>query len=285
MIKRAENKLRRAKLEVLKPYAHNYDIEHTVDYARPGNTPPERAFHLLSCGFDAAGTVLELAFPSLDKRARKLGSKWARESLPFNGAHAGRFMASVVPLLFARMDGFLGAPGEEEIEPIRDPEVHLSMKRLTEDFYRRTLRQQAAGGPFKQYEQECLAEFDVLDTGQPRQPVAEGKEAANEFSLALLREEDPRQDPELVRIQREYARDYFIHMGISACMLASMFASDAQKLHPKVLPFLDPNLTEYRANALAAWVEAARPYREYLLIEAQSAGASQKQQWASTSTG
>jgi hypothetical protein len=285
--KKEQTRYLRAKQESLKAYAHNFDIDAYVDYGGPGNGPRERAYHLIGCGYDAAARVVPSAFPSLDRRTRRVGEKWAREALPWNGAHAGLFMANAVPSLYAQMDGYLGAPGEDEIEPVRDPELHLSMRRAVEDFYPRSIRHQSAGGAAGPFIEQCLAEFVVLKTGQPRREVAEGEKSANEFSSALLRGDDPRNDPALVKVQRDYARDYFIQYAMVACTLSSLFVRDAQKLHPKTIADVDPSdpqLTAYHEKALAAWVEAARTYREYVLIEAQDARGSQKQ-WASTGTG
>jgi hypothetical protein len=289
MSRRQERKLDREKYETLKVYALKYDIEPRFDYGRPGNSPPERAFHLLCCGYDMLLVFMGAAFPSLNRRAAKTGSKWSREAVRWNGANASGFMARVTATLFAEMRGHLGDGAEDDIEAVEEPEFHLSMRRSVEDFFPR-FRANAAASAKDQVDElveACAAEFEVMRTGKPRSEVAEGEEPANEYSLALLRGEDANRDPELVDRQRRWARDYFVYRAAQGAMQTSMFDSDVPRLQPKTILFLDPNdsgLTEYRRRALTVWLEGSRPYREYALIEFRAAGPSEGRKWASTGT-
>jgi hypothetical protein len=270
------------KRAALQAHALKYDLDPSQDYGRPGNSPAERAFHLLSCGFDMLLVVLGPdGFPSLHSRTRKRGSKWVRQRLPWQGAAGAGVMARAVPALLAAMGGRIGDDAEGGAEPVVDPQFHLALKRSVDDFFsapgKAVLQLPFTGFPDKAVLREldqCTAEFAVLESGKPREEVARGERPANRYSLALLNGEDPHTDPELVEMQRRYARDYFIYTASLAAMKAAMAAPDMQRLSRKVIPFLDPEdprISKYRARALAAWIEGSRPYREYALMEFQNA--------------
>jgi hypothetical protein len=286
MSSRQQRKLERAKRDALRSHALNYDLDPELDYCRAGNRPSERAFELLSCGFDMVVVMMDSAFPSLDRGASKTGSKWAREALLWSGVHAGGFMARASAALLARMRGRLGEDAADAVEAIPDPEFHMSLRRSVEDFYPR-IRNSAAEHNVVPLLEACEAEFDVMEKGKPREEVSEGDQPANEFSLALMRGEDPRDNPELLEEQRLYARDYFIHRAALGGVQTLLFLADVRRLFPKLIPFLDPSdprLSDYRRRALAAWVEGSRQLREYALIEYQNADRSRKPQWTQTGT-
>lgn len=284
MSKRAERKREWVKYETLKKYAFLYDIEPRFDYGRPGASPPERAFHLLCCGYDMLVVFMQLAFPSLQRRTFKTGTKWITEGLMWNGAASGGFLARATPTLLALTGGNLDGLVQDDIEPVDDPDLHHFLRRSVEDFYPLILARKAAvQGDVDPLVEACSEEFEVMKTGKPREAVAEGTEPANEYSLALLRGDDPNQNPELVEQQRRYALDYFIYQTAMGATVTSMFDTDAKRLLPKTLPFLDPTdpqHSDYRERAAAAWVEASRPYREYALLEYRNAAPSEKEKWA-----
>jgi hypothetical protein len=286
MSKRQDRKLQEGKYQALKIQALNLDLDPDGDYARPGNRPSERAFHLLSCGFDILVAVMEEAFPAVDRRAVKTGSKWARESFVLNGAPAGAFLARAAATLLAEMHGRLSEEADDDLEPVLDPEFHMSLRRSVEDFYPKLLPRKAIVKvqDVQSLLDSCQAEFEVLKTGEPRKEVTEGEEHANRYSLALMRGEDPSSDPELAREQREYARDYYIHQAVLGGVATSMYESDVRRLLPKTIPYLDPadsRMSDYRARALRAWVRGSRPYREYALMDFRNASPSAVKEEAS----
>jgi hypothetical protein len=290
MSTRQERKLEREKFEALEAYALKYDLEPRFDHGRLGNSPPERAFHLLCCGFDMLIVLMASGFPSLDRRTMKNAAKWTREALVWNGANAAGFTARVCATLFAEMRGRLGDGAEDDVDAVEEPQFHLSLRRSVEDFFPlfQARRAAAGSGQVDPLVEACEAEFEVMRTGKPRKEVADGTEPANEYSLALLHGEDPNHDPELVALQRRYARDYFIYRAARGATQTSMFDNDVARLQPKTIPFLDPNdprLSDYRARALSAWMKGSRPYREYALIEFRNAAPSERQKWASAATG
>jgi len=285
MSQRQDRKLQEAKRNALLGYALNFELEPDGDYFRAGNNPPEHAFQLLSCGLDMSLAFIDKAFPSFDRGTLKKGRKWAREAIAWSGGNSGGFMARAVPTLLARTHGRVGDDADDSVEAITDPDFHLSMRKSVEDFFPR-LRHSAAEGDIKSLVEQCDAEFAVIDKGGPREAVAEGEEPASEYSLALMRGEDPSQDGELLEAQRLYARDYFIHRAALAAAQTLMFLADVKRLWPKLIVVFDPNeprMSEYRQQALAAWVEASRPYREYALLADQRAGSSENQRRTGTS--
>lgn len=286
MSRKQRRKLEQAKQRALRIHALNFDLDPDLDYFRPGNRPPERAFQVLSMGFDMAAVMMDKAFPSLDKRTVKKGRNWALEALLVNGVHCGTFLSRAAFALLARMRGWSGEDAEDGVEVVPDPRIHLSLKASIEDFYS-LVRHSSAIYDVKPLLAACEAEFVVMETGEPREEVAEGEESANEFSAALLRGEDARNDPGLMEAQRLYARDWYIQQMALGGAQTSMWIQDGRKLSPKMIRYLDPNeprLAKYRTTALAAWVEASRPLREYALIEYRSADGSVKSQWTPTGT-
>lgn len=265
MSRRQNRRLEHQKLEALKPHAHKFDIDHEADYARLGNSPPERAFHLLACGLELLIVMMNSGFPSFKRGVRRDASKWTRQTLLWKGAQAAGYMARANATLMALMDGRL-SDDEDGVDPVTDRQFHLAMRKSVEDFYPKLGRLDAS----------WWAEFDVMRDRKPRPEVERGDEPANEYSLALLRDEDPGDDPELVRLQKRYARDYFIYRATLGGMKVALRAADAARLTPKTIPFLDPGkrrVSKYRARALAAWIEGSRPYREYASMEFMSARA------------
>jgi hypothetical protein len=286
MSKKQDRKRQEQKYQALKIQALNLDLDPGADYARPGNRPSARAFHLLSCGFDMLVTVMEDAFPGIDRRSVKTGSKWAREGFALNGAPAGAFFACAIATLLANMGGWISEDAEDDLAPVLDPEFHLSMRHSVEDFYPK-LRPRRAIVKVQDVAsllEACMAEFVVLRTGEPREEVTAGDHSANRYSLALIQGEDPSGDPELLKEQREYARDWFIHQAVLGGVLTSMFESDVRRLLPKTIPYLDPTdprSSEYRARALRAWVRGSRSYREYALMEFRNTSPSDAKEEAS----
>jgi hypothetical protein len=271
---RQDRKLARVKLQALQPHAYKFDVDALGDHARPGNKPSECAYHLLSCGFELLITMMDCAFPSFDKGVQKLARKRMREHLLFKGAETAGFLARATPTLSALMGGPLSDEGEDAAEAVVDPEYHLFLRQTVEDFYPNFKLTQ-----FTKVDRlvTCMGEFEVLEKGEPREEVAAGDEPASPYSLALLRGEDPSEDPELVEMQRRYARDYFIWRATDGAMRSVLHPADRRRFLPKTIQVLDPadpRLLEYRRHALATWIEGSRPYREYALMEFQHASAS-----------
>lgn len=257
------------KRETLKTHALKYDLDPALDYAKPGNSPPERAFQLLACGFDLMMVVMGAGFPARRRRGRRSARRWVRQNLPWAGANGAAFMACALPTLLAEMDGRLCEDGDDDAEAVVDPHHHLMLRRTVEDFYPKL-------HPDKQRQKldSCAAEFDVIREHRPREEVTSGKERPTGYSLALMRGEEPDDDPELVEAQRRYARDYFMYKASLATMASAAHVADVRRLTRKAIPSLDPGarrVSRYRSRALAAWIEGSRPYRQYASLELQSA--------------
>jgi hypothetical protein len=284
MSKRLDRRIAYLKHNALQKQALTFDLDPELDYARPENSDPERAFHLLQCGFDLLTEIAHSGFPSLKRRGRKQGSKWVRETLLWRGTETSRFLAHVTPTLLAATGGRLTDDGEDVAEAVADPDHHLMLERSVSKFFPRELwlkPPKMEGGKSRQLYppdiiDKCCAEFEVLEKRTPREEVASGEQPANEYSLALMRGEEPEDDSELAELQRRYARDYFIHRASVAAIDRALRPPDFNRLGGKLIPFLDPTnrkLSKYRARALGAWVEGTKSYRKYALIEFQNAPA------------
>jgi hypothetical protein len=120
--------------------------------------------------------------------------------------------------------------------------------------------------------ERCAGEFRVMETHKPREPVVENPSEANEYSQALLRGENPDDDPTLVEMQRKYARDFFIDRATFTAINKAIDKKDRRILGDKMVRFTmvdDPRqAAELRERALAAWTEGLGPYREYARMDA-----------------
>jgi hypothetical protein len=260
-----ESRLDRTKLDVLKGYAHAFDVDPEGDYLRPGNSPPERAFQVLSCSLDFLIYLGDVAFPALDKRTRKRGAKWLRQALLFFGGNASVLLANAVPLLMVETGGRLSPA--DPADPVVSPEQHLRLHKAVQSFF-------PIGRKDEGFMDRCLAEFRVMEAHEPRERVREGEQEPNEYSAALLRGENPDDDPELVAMQREYARDWFIDRATFGAVSRGLDGKDRKILSGKLVRFsqlTDESASrELRTRALAAWVTGLGPYHDYARLDSQS---------------
>jgi hypothetical protein len=259
-----EKRFEKLKYDILKPHAHRFDVDPAGDYMRPGNSPPERAFQVLSCSLEMLIYLGDNAFPARDRSLRKKGGKWMRQALLFEGGNASMLLAHAVPALMARMDGRLSV--DEPNQPFVPAEDHLRLLKTVSSFY-------ALGKNDDKFIEQCDSEFRVMETHEPRDAVREGEAAPNAYSEALLRGENPDDDPELVRMQREYARDFFIDRATFKVAKKGLDSKDRVIVHGKLARFVDleePEATELRARVLAAWREGTAPYREYALLDSKN---------------
>jgi hypothetical protein len=253
--------LERNKFDMLKAKALAYDIDPAGDYNKPGNNPPEQAFQLLVLGFEMLLYLADNAFPSLDKRTRKKGPKWIREAALFHSEHATTALAHAMPALYAREGGQLR--GDEP--PELTVEHHQKLYETVRSFY--PIGRGAAGAI-----QQWMREYETIPTGEPRKAVVEGRFPANAYSEALMRGENPRDDPELVAMQQEYARDYFIDNAIHGSITVALSPNDRSLLEKNVAHFWDldeSGSAELRQRAREAWAEGTKPYLEYALLDAR----------------
>ena len=248
------------KFDMLKGKAVAYGIDPDGDYMRQGNSPAEEAFQLIKCGLEMLLHVSEHAFPTLDKRARKKGPKWIREAVLYSGDRGSMLLAHAMSGLMAKMDGRLTGDEPPELTAERHQKLHDNVK----SFY-----------PVKKaqgYIDGCMREFEVMETHEPRPIVTEGSQPANEYSQALMRGENPDEDPELVAMQRDYARDYFIDRAIYVAVRHSLSPNDEQILEDKLVRFVmvsDSEAAELRARSFKAWTEGIKPYLEYARLDAR----------------
>jgi hypothetical protein len=243
----------------LKWSALKYELDPENDYARAGNTPPERAFQVLNSGFYLAFGIAREGIPSVDPRTRKRAGKWLMENIPFRDAPVGvNVLGIALPTVMARSGGNLDGAVEGQGATV---EQHERLAASVNDFYplesrRRTIMTDA------------LEEYEVMETKQARPPVANGVQPGSAYSQALVRGEDPDLDPALVAEQRRWARDYFIsHITISACAL--ILGPDLARVEDKMSRLIDleEGVGEYRERLLGAWVRGSQVYRDYALLD------------------
>jgi hypothetical protein len=258
-----EKRLEKIKFDILKPKAHAFDVDPTGDYHRPGNSPPERAFQVLTCALEMLVYLIdEGAFPAVDNRARKRGSKWTRQALLFNGGAGALVLAHGITTLMVQLEGRFS--DDEPDENVIDVSRHRRLMEAVRSFY--PLPRDSS-----EFMERCLAEFKVMETHKPRDAIVEYPSLANEYSRALLNGENPDDDPALVAMQKEYARDFFIDRATFSAFNKAIDKKDRRILNDKMVRFTavkDPRqAAELRQRALAAWIEGSRPYREYARID------------------
>jgi hypothetical protein len=260
-----KGRLAKLKLDVLKKGAHVFDIDPTRDYMKPGNSPPEQAFMVASCSLDFLIHLSQVAFPAVGRRTRKRGGKWVMQALLFHGGAGMELLAHASPALMVAMDGRLSA--DQPAESVIGADHHLRFQKAVESFY-------PLGLDRRKFLENCLAEFRVMETHEPRGPVVEGTQSANEYSQALLRGENPDDDPELVSMQREYARDFFIDRATYDAVTNALEPADVKIMLDDFARFVtldDPKAAlKLRARALAGWSEGLKPYLEYALLDSKS---------------
>jgi hypothetical protein len=254
--------LDRNKFEVLKQKALAYDIDPDGDYMRPGNNPAETAFQLLKLGLDMLLFMTDNGFPTLDSRTRKKAPKYLRQSLLYYGQPGTLIFAQTLPLLYVKERGHLS--GDEP--PELTVEHHRKLYDTVSSFY-----------PFKRMGSEVyepfLREYNVLEEHELPEDVVEGeKPPANEYSEALLRGENPDERPELVAMQREYARDFFIEKATTRGIKLSLNPNDRKLLASKFASFQEIEDASARAEFIellrTAWIEGSKEYLEFARLDA-----------------
>jgi hypothetical protein len=254
-------RLEKLKREALKQAALRFDVDISVDYMRPENSPPQQAVQLLSCGMDLLVHIADNAFPSLDRRLSGVAGKWVRQTLVYHGVTGASVLAQAQPALLVAMGGRLrDSDPEEELVPL---EHHARLQALMASFF-------PVRKPFREFLDNCLAEFKVMETHAPLAP----DEPATRYEEALARGENPDDDPELGEEHRLYARDFFINTASITTFEVGLDPRDVRKMTPKLarLPELEgKKAARLRERSLQAWIEGSRPYIEYARISAADA--------------
>ena len=171
--------------------------------------------------------------------------------------------ANLMARLMEQLDGRLTEDDEVRVSRAH----HRRLYKALEDFY-----------PLDNHKgliSMCLGEFVTLKKNRLRDEVKSGEEVGSEYAQALLRGEDPSQDPRLVQIQRDYARDCFIN---TATVQLSQFllALDFELIEDSVIEIAKPtdrDLTGFRAQQLDAWRHGMRAYMEYAELDSAAADA------------
>jgi hypothetical protein len=156
-------------------------------------------------------------------------------------------------------------------EPLSSSSYHLSMRETVHDFY------PALPEARDLLEDTAIAEFKVLEVGEPREEVRNGEETGSAYSHALLRGENPNDDPALVREQWEYARDYFIYVVEKAAMTSAVNRRHQRfkELEQNLLDFTaldsspaDAQRLAYLSKALPGWRDECNAYLKYAALDA-----------------
>ena len=254
--------LEKSKFEILKAKALAYDIDPAGDYMRPGNNPPEQAFQLLRCGIEMLLSMSDDGFPTLDSKTRKRAPKYVRQAINYYGDSGSLIFGQAVPLLYAKVDGRLS--GEEPPE-------------LTGDYHRKLYQTVSSFYPFRKvptWVADCLREYRVLEEHELPQPQEEtdGEVPVNEYSQALLRGENPDEDPRLLALQRDHARDFFIEKVTTMAIKHSLSPNDRKLLKAKFVRYQgiedEAIAAELRERLLNAWIEGSQTYLEYARLDA-----------------
>ena len=254
-----ESTIEKSKFEILKPSALSYDVDPAGDYMRSGNNPAETAFQLLRCGLEHLLAMADHGFPTVDSKTRKRAPKYIRQALFFYGDGGAIIFAQMVPLLYVKVDGRLS--GEEPSE--LTTEHHRNLFKTASSFYPLMKKSSVL--------EESQREYKVLEQHELPQEDSDGEVPVNDYAQALLRGENPDDDPRLVALQRDYARDYFIEKCTSFAIKHSLAPNDRRILKNKFARFQrldEPAATEYRERLRNAWIEASRTYLEFARLDA-----------------
>jgi hypothetical protein len=246
----------KVRADSLKGQALNRDLEPAADYFKPDNSPPERAFHLVQCGFDQLWSVCGPGYPTLERGTRKKARKFLPDNSLHRGGQASIMLARLMGRLMEQLDGRL--TDEDEVRVSRGH--HRRLYRVVEDFYPLEHHSLVLGP---------MAEFTTLREHIVRPEVKSGQENGTEFSQALMRGEDPSQDPELVKIQRDYARDWYINTA-TVQLTRFLFHLDFALIIEDIVQIAKPlgrDANEVRERQLAAWRDGMRSYMEYAELD------------------
>jgi hypothetical protein len=256
-----ESVLEKNKFDMLKAKALAYGVDPAGDYMRPGNNPAEQAFQLLRCGLEMLLIVSSAYFPTLDRKSQRRGPKWLRAAVLYWGDRGTMILARAAPALMARTDGWLDVDQPSELTP----DHHRKLFDQVQSFY-------PLSKFFSEYVNEMEAEFKVMEEHKPRKEIVGGEEPPNEYSQALLRGENPDDDPELVATQREYATDYFIDTAHHQAISTALDKNDNKILNNKwarLSQLEEPLASQHRARLRQAWREGIQPYLAYARLDAQ----------------
>jgi hypothetical protein len=247
------------KFEVLKKHALQYDVEPDGDYMRPGNNPAEAAFQLLRCGVEMLLVMADHGFPTLDSRLQKKVGKYIRQALLYYGDSGALIFGQLVPLLYVKVGGRLS--GEEPPE-------------LTVEHHRKLFQTASSFYPYKKDPEmvdKCLREFKVLEEHDLPEPVLSGERPANEYAQAIMRGENPDDDPRLVALQQDWARDFFIERAATMAIKRAFSPNDRKLLNnrfDRAAALEEPAATEFRDRLRNAWIQGCQPYLEYAVVDA-----------------
>jgi hypothetical protein len=245
---------------VLKPDALKFALEPGEDYARPGNSPPARALQVLSCAYDLAIELGRSGLPTMDRRIQRKASKWVVQDIIYrSGPVAVNVLAVALPKILAKTGGNLDGAITGRVASV---EQHERLRVAVEDFF-------PLMGQIKTNADAGLAEYEVMETKKPRTEVAEGNELGSAYSEALVRGDDPDEDPQLVAEQRRWAMDYFISVT-TYYSIQLLIELDFPKIKDKMTGFLElegQEREEFRERLLGAWVRGSKPYMDYALLD------------------
>jgi hypothetical protein len=209
--------------------------------------------------------ISETGFPSQDRRTQKKGGKWMVQDVIYRGGPQGvELLAHAMPILMTLSGGDLEGAIPGPVPPLERHEQHEQMLTTVKDFF------PIAAPKYRQQLENFDAEYRMMKTRQPRERVAEGKEAASAYAQALQRGEDPDQDPALVADQRRWARDFFISEAtIWACRL--VLDLDFMKLAEKTCRMSRmterEGREEFRERMLDVWVRGTGSYMDYVRMD------------------
>jgi hypothetical protein len=260
---------------------NEFDVDPKADWFKPGNTPVQKAFQQSKNGLELLLVFIEPdQFPSLDRTSRRHGAKLIKRNLLHIGAVQGPYLGQALAALMAKTQGRLRFD-----EPIPEGDLgssayYVRLRAMIQDFY------PALPATSTLLDETAPAEFEVLETGEPREAVRSGEEAGSGYSAALLRGENPNEDPALVKEQWEYARDFFI----CGCEVAAVHSAMDRPRRTRFVfedvvadlinfttpesggPQGDPKRLAYRAQALKRWEPSVRSFLSYAALDATAAG-------------
>jgi hypothetical protein len=240
--------------QVLEPVAASADLSYDLEGLDPGTSPIQLAYGLVTCGTDlllGCAEPDEGAFPALNKRARKRGAKAVARAANGSGARAASvLLAHAMATYLAETLPYVGdAERAARQGPLRD--LIARHFPISDDGL--------------QAVEDGRAEYRTLDTHRVREEVYIGAESGTGYHHALMRGEDPDDDPEIVNVQVIYAGRFLRLSALRVAIRTTVGDAAFEAVEPRLLHpgGVEPELLIWDVAGMTRWNDIASAWSRY----------------------